>query len=181
MLLAFLLFTNIGNSNYQIYRIRTALHPTEDPSFLLRLENQNLLKKYLNPLPFGVGLGTSSISGAQYNPDHWAAIVQPDSAYVIVWIETGVVGVSLYVAILLALIGIGAYKIWHLKNKRAVTLMIALLAQFVGVVLMAYSNTIMGQFPTSTLLFITTFLVTTCDRWETPGTRVRPASAPVPA
>ncbi|MBC8153279.1 MAG: O-antigen ligase family protein [Bacteroidetes bacterium] len=165
-LLAFLLFTSIGSSNYQIYRIRTALRPTEDPSFLLRLENQNLLKARLAPLPFGVGLGTSSASGAVYNPNHWAAIIQPDSAYVIVWVETGIVGVSLYIAILLALAGIGVRRVWALDNKRVSILMIALLSQFVGVILMAYSNTIMGQFPTSTMLFITTFLVTTCDRWE---------------
>lgn len=171
VLLAFLLLTNIGNSNYQIFRIRTALRPTEDASFKLRLENQNILRGYLAPLPFGVGLGTSSASGAVYNPNHWAGIIQPDSAYVIVWIETGIVGLSIYLTILIALIGIGAYKVWFLKNQRASVLMIALLAQFVGIVLMAYSNTIMGQFPTSTMLFITTFLVSTCDRWETP---VRP-------
>ena len=167
LLLAFLLFTNIGNSNYQIYRIRTALHPTEDPSFLLRLENQKLLKGYLEPLPFGVGLGTSSISGATYNPDHWAAIVQPDSAYVIVWIETGIVGVVLYVSILLALVGLGVYNVWKVKDPRLQVLLIALLSQFVGVILMAYSNTIMGQFPTTTFMYISITLFTTVDRWNT--------------
>lgn len=167
LLLAFLLFTNIGNGNYQIYRIRTALHPTEDPSFVLRLENQKLLKAYLEPLPFGVGLGTSSISGATYNPNHWAAIVQPDSAYVIVWIETGIVGVILYLSILLALVGLGVYNVWQVKDKRLQVLLIALLSQFVGVILMAYSNTIMGQFPTTTMMYISIFLFTTVGRWNT--------------
>ncbi len=169
LILAFLLFTSIGNGNYQIYRIRTALRPTEDPSFVLRLQNQKLLKSYLDPLPFGVGLGTSSVSGATYNPNHWAAIIQPDSAYVIVWMETGIVGVSLYISILLALVGIGTYNVWRVKDKRLQVLLIALLAQFMGVILMAYSNTILGQFPTSTMVFISTTLFTTARRWDAPG------------
>jgi putative inorganic carbon (hco3(-)) transporter len=166
VVLAFLLFTSVGNSNYQIYRIRTALHPTEDPSFMLRIENQKKLAERLKPLPFGVGLGTSSLSGVLFNPGHWAGQIQPDSAYVIVWIETGAVGLGLYLFVVLSILGIGAYRVWHLPDGRLKVTMIALLAQSVGITLMAYSNTITGQFPTSTMLFISMFLFTTCHRFN---------------
>lgn len=165
-----LMFTNIGNGNYQIYRMRTALRPDDDPSFNLRKANQKVLAEYLRPLPFGVGLGTSMAPGDIYNPDHWAAQIAPDTWYVLLWIETGKVGVTIYVSMLLSFVLIGIYKIWHLKDDWLRIVMTALLAEFVGVAVMAYANTIMGQFPTSTMLFINTFLFTTCDRWNTPST-----------
>src|SRR5690606_2124998 len=46
----FLKYTYIGNGNYAIYRLRTALDP-EDPSFNLRLETQQTLNAYMKSHP----------------------------------------------------------------------------------------------------------------------------------
>lgn len=165
-LMAILLFTHIGDSVYQIYRIRTALHPTEDASFMVRMENQKLLKNYMKDLPFGAGLGTSGAMGARFSPNHGAAQIPPDSWYVELWIETGVVGVAIYLLMLAGIIGIGIIKIWQLKDPWLITIMIALLAEFIGISVMSYSNPTLGQFPTSTILAITSVLFTTCKRWD---------------
>lgn len=166
-ILAILLFTHIGDSNYQIFRMRTALRPTEDASFMVRLDNQKLIKNYMADLPFGAGLGTSGAMGARFSPDHGAAQIPPDSWYVELWIETGVVGVVIYLLILATLIGLGTYRVWHLKDPWLMTVMIALLAEFIGICVMSYSNATLGQFPTSTILGITSVLFTTCNRWDT--------------
>ena len=91
-----LMFTHIGDSNYQIYRIRTALRPTQDASFIVRLENQAKLRAYLKELPFGAGIGSSSGAGQRFSPNHFASQTPTDSWYVQIWIETGIVGLSLY-------------------------------------------------------------------------------------
>ncbi|MFD2570926.1 O-antigen ligase family protein [Spirosoma soli] len=166
--MAILLFTHIGDSNYQIYRIRTALRPTQDASFLVRLENQQKLREYLKDKPFGAGIGTSSGAGARFSPDHFAAQIPPDSWYVQLWIETGVVGLSIYLAMLLGIILLGVYKVWQLKDPWLISMMLALLAEFIGIAVVSYSNPILGQFPTSTVVFITSILFTTCERWDTP-------------
>ncbi|MFD2933958.1 O-antigen ligase family protein [Spirosoma flavum] len=166
--LAFLMFTHIGDSNYQIYRIRSALSPTEDASFLVRLENQQKLRNYLKDKPFGAGIGTSSGAGNRFSPNHFAAQIPTDSWYVQLWIETGIVGLTIYLLMLVGIILLGIYKIWQLKDPQLAILMIALLTEFIGIAVVSYTNPILGQFPTSTIIFINTILFTTCDRWDTP-------------
>ncbi|GAB3541995.1 O-antigen ligase family protein [Spirosoma fluminis] len=166
-LFAVLMFTHIGDSNYQIYRMRTALHPGEDPSFQLRLENQRKLRAYMKDLPFGAGIGTSTDAGNRFSPNHFAARISPDSWYVQLWIETGVVGVFLYLLMLAGIICVGTYKVWQINDPWLTKIMVALLAEFIGIVVMSYSNPTLGQFPTSTILFINSILFTTCERWDT--------------
>lgn len=166
-LLLVLVFTHIGDSNYHIYRLRTALRPSEDASFLVRLENQAKLREYLKNLPFGAGIGTSADTGARFSPDHPAAIIPPDSWYVELWIETGIVGLTLYLLMLASIISIGIYKVWQLKDPWVSKIMIALLTEFIGIAVMSYSNPTIGQIPTSMILFISSVLFTTCDRWDT--------------
>lgn len=165
-LMLILMFTHIGDSNYQIWRMRTALHPKEDASFMVRIENQQRLKSYMKHLPFGAGLGTSGSWGARFAPNHPAALIPPDSWYVELWIETGMVGMVLYLLMLVAIIGIGTYQVWQLKDPWLQTTMILFLAEFFGICVMSYSNATLGQFPTSTLLGITSVLFTTCYRWD---------------
>ena len=165
--LAILLFTHIGDSNYQIWRMRSALRPTNDASFVVRLENQQKLQNYLKKLPFGAGIGTSSGAGQRFSPNHFASQIPTDSWYVQIWIETGIVGLSIYLAMLAGFALIGTFRIWQLKDPWTTRLMILLLAEFVGICLVSYTNPILGQFPTSTLIFINTFLFTTCHRWDT--------------
>ncbi|QHV96573.1 O-antigen ligase family protein [Spirosoma endbachense] len=166
-LLVILLFTHLGDSVYQIYRIRTALRPSEDASFLVRLENQQKLRAYLKDLPFGAGIGTSADTGARFSPNHFAAQIPPDSWYVEIWIETGIVGLTLYLLMLATIIGYGVYKVWQIKDPWLFRLMIALLANFIGIALMCYSNPTLSQFPTCTMLYIASILFTTCERWDT--------------
>ncbi len=163
---AILMFTHIGDSIYQINRIRTALHPSQDASFLVRLENQAKLRAYMKDLPFGAGIGSSSDTGARFSPNHFAAQIPPDSWYVELWIETGIVGLSLYLLMIAGIIGVGVRKVWQLKDPWLFSVMIAFLAEFIGIALTSYSNPILGQFPTSTLLFISSVLFTTCGRWD---------------
>src|SRR5690606_33795358 len=56
MAFLFLKFTHIGDGNYQIYRLRSALNPS-DPSLNVRFETQAFLRDYMKDKPFGEGLG----------------------------------------------------------------------------------------------------------------------------
>jgi putative inorganic carbon (hco3(-)) transporter len=174
--MAILLFTDIGSSNYQIYRIRTALSPTKDESFLVRLENQKRIAQFLKDLPFGAGIGSSADTGARFSPEYPLSMVPPDSWYVEVWIETGVVGLTLYLLMLASIMGYGTIKVWQVKDPWLSKILIAFLAEFVGICLMSYSNPTLGQFPTSTILFIGCILFTTGERWDTP-TPITPSVA----
>ena len=161
-----LMYTSVGSSNYQVQRMRSALTPMNDPSFLLRLKNQETLASYLKDYPFGAGIGTSADMGARFSPQHWAAQTPPDSWFVEVWIETGRVGLTIYILMLIGLVSIGVYRVWQLKDPWTIKIMYAFLAEFVGICLMAYSNPVLGQFPTINVVFISSLLVATCYRWD---------------
>src|SRR5690606_6841191 len=51
LLISFLKFTNIGNGNYNIMRMRSALN-TEDASLNVRFNTQKVLKDYMKSYPF---------------------------------------------------------------------------------------------------------------------------------
>ncbi|WP_128547085.1 O-antigen ligase family protein [Larkinella soli] len=165
-LLFLLMYTSVGSSNYQVQRMRSAVTPMNDPSFLLRLENQRKIAAHLERLPFGAGIGTSADGGARFSPWHWAAQIAPDSWYVELWMETGRVGLTLYLCMLAAFIGVGAYHVLRLKDPWLVKIMFAFLAEFFGIAVMGYSNPVLGQFPTSSLIYIASILFTTCYRWD---------------
>ena len=176
-LMIILLYTDIGNENYQVYRIRTALHPLEDASFIVRLQNQEKLAAYLKYLPFGAGIGTAADAGARFSPNHFAAQIPPDSWFVELWIETGVVGLWIYIPMLLGIIGVGVYKIWRLQDPWLKKMMSLLIAEFVGIVVMGYSNPVMGQFPTSCIIYLSSLLFTTCNRLDIPA-KPQPQASP---
>jgi len=64
----FFAYTYIGDSNYQIARMRTAFRPEEDASYIVRLENRAILKTYLVDKPFGGGIGSAGNWGQRFSP-----------------------------------------------------------------------------------------------------------------
>jgi putative inorganic carbon (hco3(-)) transporter len=75
---------------------------------------------------------------------------------------------------LVSIMGYGTLKIWQIKDPWLRKIMIAFLAEFVGICLMSYSNPTLGQFPTSTVLFIGCVLFTTGERWDKPADTTSP-------
>ena len=91
---SFFYFTNIGSGNQYIFKMRSAFRPKKDASYVVRLENREKMKILMDERPFGYGIGLSK--GERYNPKHLMPY-PPDSWLVSVWIETGIVGLVLYI------------------------------------------------------------------------------------
>lgn len=142
----FFAHTFIGQSNPYIRRIRTAFDPNE-PSLVIRRENQKLFKAYLKDKPFGEGLGLSGVD-VQDKFKRYTTSIPTDSWYVKIWVETGIIGLLLHIGILLYIIIHGAYIImFHVKNRELKGILCALLCGVFGVIISSYGNQIFGQFP----------------------------------
>lgn len=89
----FFYFTEIGNNNPFIYKMRSAFHPTVDMSYLTRVENREKMKDLMAVRPFGYGIGLSK-AGRFHSKD--VMPYPPDSWLVSVWVETGIVGLIIY-------------------------------------------------------------------------------------
>ncbi len=147
LIFSFFYFTNIGDSNIFIKRMRSAFRPTEDASFNVRRENQKRFAYYLNDKPFGVGLGGHIIDkeGLMQLDEPY---IPTDSHYVGIWVETGVVGLSIYLGLLSIIILRGCYVImFKIHDKELRNLLAALLCGVFGLWLSGYVNRSMGFHP----------------------------------
>lgn len=165
LVFSFLKFTFIGNTNYQIFRLRTALDPKE-ASLLVRLENQSKLRKYLEDRPFGSGIGTTDVWAARYYPGSFLANLPTDSWFVKIWAENGVVGLVVYALSLAWVIVMGVVNIRKLKNPDTRQKMIALYGGFLGIMVASFGNPVFGQAPLGVLMYMSMVMVTTAERFD---------------
>lgn len=150
----FLRYTNYGNGNSYIRRMRSVFN-TEDASFRVRIENQNRLKAFMYQRPFGTGIGMSRKQAKSYRINEFLMDKPNDSWYVLIWVETGIVGLVLYITVLLTILGYGVYIVlFRLKHREVRGVTTALLCGMSGLYVASYSIEIMGQFPTAFILYI---------------------------
>lgn len=96
----FFSFTEIGQSNAMIRRMRTAFRPTEDASFNVRLENQEKIAKYMEEHPMGAGIGGTILTTVWEGDKYQDYAIPPDAFYVDIWTQGGPYGLGLYILIL---------------------------------------------------------------------------------
>ena len=146
-------YTNIGNTNADIYRLRSSLNP-QDASFQVRLQNQAKLREYLSSRPFGGGVGVIGFWGKTYNSDKYLSSIPPDSYYVKIWAEYGIVGFLIWFGMMLYILGKCCGIVWHIQNAQLRQKLLALTAGFGGVLVASYGNEVMNQVPSSMILYI---------------------------
>ena len=156
----FFAHTNILDSNRQIRRMRTAFHPEKDASYLVRKANQKRLAEYMVHKPFGEGVGLAGGEGKRFSR-RFTTEIPTDSHYVSIWVQFGIVGLCLHIAILLFVIAYSAYLImFRIRNKELKGMLIAMNCGLWGIMLSAYGNNFFWQYPTGYIVYIfQTFLV----------------------
>lgn len=159
LLIFILMFTTIGNGNPQIRRMRTAFDPQE-ASLMVRKENQKRLSDYMKTRPFGEGIGLSGVDAKRFDPNRLTTNIPNDSSYVKIWVETGVTGLILFLAIHLSIIGYSAYNImFRIKNQELKGLLTAVTCGVFGLLASAYGNAFFTQYPNGMLVaFIYSFI-----------------------
>lgn len=162
LLFCFFYFTDIGNENPFIHRMRTAFRPTEDASFNVRLSNQKRFTYYLKDKPFGIGLGGEIVDIDRLGESTDEKTIPTDSFFVGIWVEGGIVGLSLYIALQVLILLRCVYLImFKIKNKQLSQILAALMSGVFGIWLNGYVGSGMGMYPSS--FIITIFIVYTLN------------------
>jgi O-antigen ligase len=156
-LFCFLKFTHIGNQNYQIYRLRSAVNP-EDASFNVRLNTQRALKEYMSSRPFGGGLGVLGFN-ARYNMGQYLADVQPDSYFVKVWAMYGIVGFTIWICIMVYILGKCCGIAWRIEDKALKVKIVALTSGYAGILFCSYGNEVINNMPSSFVVYFSWVLI----------------------
>ena len=150
--LGVLKYTKIGDSNPSVFRMRTALDPN-DPSLQVRFENQAILRDYLSTRPLGGGLGVMGHWGITYNSDKFLSTIAPDSYYVKVWGQYGIIGFLIWFGFMLYILGKCMGIVWRIRDPALRQKLLALTAGFAGILMCSYGNEIMNQMPSSIILY----------------------------
>lgn len=166
LLFIILKFTYIGNTNYNIYRLRSSLD-TEDASLNVRLINQQKLRDYLATKPFGEGLGVIGHWGREYNPDKYLSTIPPDSYWVKVWAMYGIVGFIIFFCMWMFIFGYAGAMIWKIPDKNLRLKLGALLGGAFGIFISSYGNEVMNTMPSSIVLSLSIAIIyITCKLYK---------------
>jgi hypothetical protein len=162
----FFKYTTIGQGNYQIRRMRTAFDPN-DASLQVRLENQRLLKSYMASRPFGGGIGHGGVKAQKYLPNAYLSQIPTDSGYVLIWVEQGIVGLLLHLFILFYVVGKSSYLImFRIRDPILKLKMAALTSGMFGIMVANYGNAVLGQMPTSILIYTSMALILNSEKLD---------------
>ena len=147
----FLKYTKGLQGVEQVRRMRTSMN-SDDPSLLVRVENQRKFAAYLKSRPIGGGVGAAGFWGQRFGPYKLLATIPTDSYYVRVWAETGILGVCLHLLMFGYFIGRGGKILWHLRDPVLKVKISAIYCSMAGVMLANYGNQVFSQQPTSILM-----------------------------
>lgn len=153
LFLVFLKYTYIGNGNYQIYRLRSAVDPT-DPSLNVRFNTQRIMREYMKSRPFGDGLGVMGNWGMKYNGDKFISRLQPDSYFVKLWGMCGIIGLTIWLCIMMYILGKCCGIIWKIRDPGLRIKMIALTAGYAGILACSYGNEVINTMPSSFVVYV---------------------------
>lgn len=148
-----LVFTNIGQGNNMIRRMRSAFDKN-DASMSVREMNQMAMKRYIDELPLGLGAGIRGEDVPQSNKNHFLSVVPPDSTWVYVNIHYGHLGRFIF---LLSFLGMCFYAGWivffRIKDPELRGLLAGMVSGSTAMVVAGYANQIMLQFPNCFVFF----------------------------
>lgn len=153
-LFTFLAFTELGNGNSFIRRARTAVNPTEDASFNVRIENRKEMAQYLENYPYGVGIANDIPKlWLQQDYTYKEGTLPPDSFFVSTWIEMGMLGlvlqISIYIVVVLGCCFIVMFKV---KDRYLKQQLAAFTATVFGILLSGYTGYAPGMPPTNFII-----------------------------
>ncbi len=152
-IVVFLAFTNIGEGNQFIRRARTAFRPTKDASFNVRMENRKEIAKYLQNHPWGVGLNEDIPKMWKKGERYEEGTLPPDSYFVSIWIQTGLPGVILYIAIYMLILLRCCYIVmFNVRNPEMRQALAAFTCATFGILVSGYVGEAPGMPPTNFIL-----------------------------
>ena len=151
--MVFLVFTDIGNGNQQIRRMRSAFDK-KDASSNVRDINKTAIKKYLNDAPWGIGIGATQANIPANNKFRKLSDIPPDSEYVYIWVHTGIIGITIFlICMLIMLAGACWIVMFKLESQSLIGIGGGLCCAFIAIQLGAYANQVLYQYPNGVTFF----------------------------
>lgn len=148
----FLKFTTIGNDNRLIRRMRTVFDK-EDASWMIRVNNKERIYKLMQDKPFGAGLGLGGGKAKRFTPHAPLAQIPTDSWFIMAYVETGIVGIILYIAVFIFILLKGAMiTSYNVINRELQGQLYAIIAAIAGILVTCYANEVLN-YPNGIIIY----------------------------
>ena len=151
--LAILIFTDIGNGNQQIRRMRSAFNKN-DASSNVRDINQEAIRKYIADAPWGLGLSASYDNVPANNKYKKLSTIPPDSEYVFIWVHTGKIGITTFVILtIIMMAGACWIVLFRIKSRSLMGVGAGLCGAFASIQIGGYANQVLMQYPNCLMFY----------------------------
>lgn len=153
VVIAFLKFTQYGNGSRTIRRMRSVFDK-EDASMNVRRNNKKMIYSYMSDKPFGIGIGMGGHKARVFAPGSIMSQTATDSQFIKMLVETGYIGVTIYVLLLVSILIYGSYlSLFKIRDVYLKGIDIAVVAMLAGIMVNAYVNEVLLQFPNGIIIF----------------------------
>lgn len=143
-----------STSNPVLWRIQSAFKATEDASVHVRLSNQKRIQPFIQTHPVGAGLGSTGAWGKRFTPDSWLASFAHDSLYVRLAVETGWIGMLIYMGLLFTAMRVGIYYYFRCRDPLIKNLYLAITTNILLLSIACYPQEAITLPPTSIIFYL---------------------------
>lgn len=149
--LGFLIFGPIyGNATINRFR---STFDTEDQSLNIRDVNREAIQPYIYEHPIGGGVLTTGDAGLKFNPNHYLAGFPPDNGYLKIALETGWVGLLIFLIFIFVILREGIKNYYATKDSTIKIYQLAFIAFIFSISIALYAQTVTTQIPLSTIFW----------------------------
>lgn len=140
-------------NNGTVLRIRSTFYPKNDASFNVREINRKSIQPYIYQNPIGGGLGTTGSAGKIVSPGHRLAGFPPDSEYLKVTLQTGVIGFIILLISYFVILNTMVKAYYKSKNSSIKVYYSALIAALFTIILGNYAQETSGMYPNDIVFY----------------------------
>lgn len=141
-------------SRSTLNRLRSAFRPSDDASYLVRVQNQATIKPFIRSHPIGAGIGTLGTVGKRFNPDAALTGFDADSMYVKVAVELGWIGLIMYCALIGTAMIMAVRAYFKMNDTEAKIYMATIFAILYAITIANFTQMVTLQLPTAFIFYI---------------------------
>ncbi|MEO1260085.1 MAG: O-antigen ligase family protein [Bacteroidota bacterium] len=137
-----------------VWRIQSAFKGNSSDTMDVRMKNQALAQPYIQTHPIGAGLGSTGYWGKRFTPDSWLASFAHDSLYVRLAVETGWVGLLIYMGLLFTAMRTSIYYYFRVKSPTIKLIYLCLATTVFLLAVASYPQEAITLLPTSIIFYL---------------------------
>lgn len=157
MILVVLIY--IPTTNVNLYRFQSAFKPNNDPSYILRKNNQKKIQPFILSHPLGGGLGSTGVWGIRFSPGTYLASFPPDSGYVRVAVEDGSIGLLIFCVFMFVIMRTGIKNYFIIENQELKVYCLAMTLIVFAYNLANFPQEALVQYPSNILFYLWAALI----------------------